>query len=91
MQAELRHKEAVDHIHQGTGGPHRRQGLGADEPANDDGIHRIVHLLEEGSQQNGKEKAQQLLPDHPLGDPSCRIITNHETLLLSLEEWISNR
>ena len=59
------HKEAVDHIHQGPGGPHRRQGLGTDESAHDDGIHRIVHLLEKGSQQNREEKQKNLFPDDP--------------------------
>ena len=62
------HKETVDHIHQRSGGAHRRQGLGADEPANDDGIHRIIHLLKKGPQQNREEKQKDLFPDNPFRD-----------------------
>lgn len=41
--------------------------------------------LKERTQQNGKEKDQQLFPDHPLGDPPGRVVMGHEMILLSLK------
>ena len=57
-------EKAVHQVQQCGGRPHRRQRPGADEPADDDGVHGIVHLLEKAPKQNGKEKEKQLLPDH---------------------------
>ena len=50
-------EEAVQQIHQRGGGAHGGKGLGTHEPAHNDGIHGIVKLLEEGSQQNREEKS----------------------------------
>ena len=61
-------KKAVDHAHQRAGGPHRCQRFGAHQTANDDGIHRVVHLLEKCSHQDGKKENQQLFPNHTLGN-----------------------
>ena len=74
-------EKAVDQIHQGTGGAHRRQGPGAHKPAHNDGIRRKIHLLEEGTQQNGKEENQNLLPDHALGDLGISAAFFHRLLL----------
>ena len=75
-------EEAVHQVQQRRGGPHRRQRPGTDKPADDDGIHGIVHLLEKASQQNGKEKEQQLLPDHALRDALRRQFALHKKILL---------
>ena len=64
-------EKAVEDIYQRPRGSHRRQSLGADEAPNDDGIHRIIHLLEKGPQQDGKEKGQNLFPDDPFRDLFC--------------------
>ena len=75
-------EKAVHQVQQRGGRPHRRQRLGADEPADDDGVHGIVHLLEKASQQNGKEKEKQLLPDHALRDALRRRFALHKNCLL---------
>ena len=71
-------EEAVHQVQQRRGGSHRRQRPGTDKPADDDGIHGIVHLLEKASQQNGEEKEQQLLPDHALRDALRRRFALHK-------------
>ena len=66
-------EEAVQQIHQRGGGAHGGKGLSTHKPAHNDGVHGIVELLEEGSQQDGEEKCKQLLPDHPFGDSVDRL------------------
>ena len=61
-------KKAVDHIHQRPCGAHGGQRFGADKAADDNGICGVIHLLEKGAQQNGKEKDQDLPEDRPLRD-----------------------
>ena len=63
------HKKAYQQVDEGGGGAaYRCQGLFAGDVAHDDGIGGVVQLLKKGSQQNGKEKEQKLLPDYALGD-----------------------
>ena len=50
------------------GATHGGQSLLAHEVAHDDGVHRVVELLEEGAQQDGEEKGQEGLCDGTLRD-----------------------
>lgn len=62
-------KEAHHQVDQrACGASHGGQRFLAYEFAHDDGIRRVVELLEKRSQQNGKEKCQQVFPDDTLGD-----------------------
>ena len=64
------HKEAHDQVNQiARSAAHCGQRLFAHIIAHHDGVHRVIELLEKGAQQNRKEKQQQLLPNHALGDP----------------------
>ena len=74
-------EKAVHQVQQCGGSPHRRQRPGADEPADDDGVHGIVHLLEKAPKQNGKEKEKQLLPDHALRNALRRQFALHKKCL----------
>ena len=58
------HRQVDDH----AGGAHGGQGHLAHEPAHHQGVHRVVELLKEGAEPQGEEEAQQLFPDHALGD-----------------------
>ena len=65
--------EAHEEVHQEVdddrrGAAHGAQGGGAHEVAHDDGVHRVVELLEKGAQQDGKEEGEERLEDGPLGD-----------------------
>ena len=62
-------EKAIEQADQGSRGANSRQSLGSHIPSDNDGIHRIIKLLEKGPQQNGEEKAEKLLPDHAFGDP----------------------
>ena len=53
--------------HEGVGGPYRRQGIGAHEPADNEGIRNIIQLLQQISQHHGKGKPQQCGGDGPAG------------------------
>ena len=46
----------------------RRKRLFADEFADNNGIRRIIELLEKCAEHNGKKEQQQLFPDHALRD-----------------------
>ena len=58
------HKKAQDQVDDGGRGPaHGAQGVHAHEVAHHQGIHRVVHLLEEGAKGDWQEEEQDLLPD----------------------------
>ena len=58
------HKEAQNQVdHRGRGAAHGAQGVHAHEVAHHQGIHGVVHLLEEGAQGHRQEEKQELLPD----------------------------
>ena len=50
------HKKPHQQLHKRAGCPHSRQRLGTHKVADDQGIHRIVQLLEHGAQPDGKEE-----------------------------------
>ena len=75
-------KEAVQQTDEGTGGTDGSQSLSSDEPAHNDGIHSVVHLLEEGTQQNREEKGKQLFPDNAFGNIPGGGVRGHPVHLL---------
>ena len=50
------HKKPHQQLHKRAGCPHSRQRLGTHKIADDQGIHRIVQLLEHGAQPDGKKE-----------------------------------
>ena len=65
--------EAHKEVHQKVdehrcGAAYRAQGGGTHKVPHDDGVHRVVELLEEGAQQDGEEKGQEGLCDGTLRD-----------------------
>ena len=60
-------EKAQQRVDQRAGGAHGGQRLRADIVAYHDGVHRVVHLLEDQPQQHGRGKGKQLLPDRALG------------------------
>ena len=50
------HKKPHQQLHKRAGCPHSRQRLGTHKVADDQGIHRIVQLLEHGAQPDGKKE-----------------------------------
>ena len=63
------YEEADDEVDDLAGrAAHAGQSLFSDKPAHHHGIRRVVKLLEKGSQKNGKEEIEKLLPDDTLRD-----------------------
>ena len=63
------HKEAHHQVDQrACGASHGGQRFLAYEFAHNHGIGSVIQLLEEGSEQDGKEECQQVFPDYALGD-----------------------
>ena len=62
-------EEADDQVNDLAGrAAHAGQSLFSDKPAHHHGVRRVVKLLEKGSQKNGKEEIEKLLPDDTLRD-----------------------
>ena len=58
------HEEAQNQVDdRGRGSAHGAQGVHANEIAHHQGVHGVVHLLEEGAQGHRQEEEQDLLPD----------------------------
>ena len=69
---------AEDQEGQRSGGSHRRQGIDTQETAHDDGVHQVVYILKNISQQygNGKEN------DQPKRAAFCHVVL-HKIFLFS--------
>ena len=69
---------AKDQESKRSGGSHRRQGIDAQETAHDDGVHQVVYILKNVSQQygNGKEN------DQPKRAAFCHVVL-HKIFLFS--------
>ena len=65
------------------GGADRRQRLFSHKVADDHRIRRVVKLLKKGSEQNRKEKDQQLFPDHTFRDLVSLIVCLHSHICIS--------
>ena len=74
-------EKTVQQADQRTGGTYGSQCLGTHKPAHNDGIHSVIHLLEESAQQNGEEKGKQLFPDDTLGNVNRFLRHNPASLL----------
>ena len=70
-------EKAVENIYQRPCGSHRRKSFRADETPYDNGVHRVIHLLEKSPQQNGKEEGEDLLPDDPFRNLFCGCFLCH--------------
>ena len=59
--------------HQGEGGPHRRQGVGAQELPHDEGIRDVIALLEQVSQDHGQGEGEHHRQDGTFCQISCML------------------
>ena len=84
-------KDANCQIGNDAGGAHGGQSGGAYKTAHHHSIHGIVQLLEEGAEPQGKEKCQQLFPDHALGNVNSLARFVHKRSLRNMRIGVKSR
>ena len=64
---------------QTAGRPHRGQGFAAQEVAHDEGVHRVVQLLEQIAEKDGHRKHQHAPGHAPLNQGDLPLVQVHHT------------